>query len=72
MKNFTLDEISELGYSHGWVFGKYTEQAKLDDDLKLFLDNSKQGIIAYMSSYNDGFNAGVADSPRSSDAELEQ
>lgn len=65
MKNFTLDEIKETGYSHGWTFGKYTEQIMIDAKLKEILDNDKEAILAYQSSYNDGFKAGVADSPRS-------
>lgn len=71
MKNFTLDEIREIGYSHGWSFGKYTEQTTLDDELKEILDNSKQGILAYQSGFDDGFKAGVAESPRLNHQELQ-
>lgn len=64
MRKYTLDEIKETAWGHGWAFGKYTQQVVLDDDLKAFLDNSKQAIVAYMSEYNLGFKAGLAESFR--------
>lgn len=64
MKIYTLQEIEGIGYTHGQVFGKYTEQILIDDSLKYVLDNSKQAILAYNYGYNQGFHAGLADTHR--------
>ena len=63
-KKYTLDEISNIGWSHGFVFGKYTRQTILDDDLQAMLDNDLQAINIYMQSFNDGFKFGLAETTR--------
>ena len=63
-KKYTLEEISEIGSSHGFVFGKYTKQTILDDDLQAMLDNDLQAINIYMQSFNDGFKFGLAETTR--------
>lgn len=68
---YTLEQLKDAGYEHGWVFGKYTQQIKLDDDLQLVLDSSKQGIMSYMQGYNDGFKAGFAEAFRPNHHELD-
>lgn len=34
MKKFSIEEIQEIGYQNGFVFGKYTKQITLDDDFE--------------------------------------
>lgn len=63
-KKYTLDDISSIGFSHGFVFGKYTRQTILDDDLQAMLDNDLQAINIYMQSFNDGFKFGLAETTR--------
>lgn len=63
-KKYTLDDISSIGFSHGFVFGKYTKQTILDDDLQAMLDNDLQAINIYMQSFNDGFKFGLAETTR--------
>lgn len=59
-----LQEIEDVGHAHGWVFGKYTKQTQIDESLKSVLDNSKQAMIAYNRGYNQGFQAGLAETHR--------
>ena len=63
-KKYTLDEISNIGWSHGFVFGKYTRQTILDDDLQAMLDDDLQAINIYMQSFNDGFAKGLIETTR--------
>lgn len=63
-KKYTLDEISSIGFSHGFVFGKYTRQTILDDDLQAMLDNDLQAIKIYMQQFNIGFDFGLAETTR--------
>lgn len=63
-KIYTLDEITDIAWSHGFVFGKYTQQAKIDEDLQAVLDNSIEGITQYMQSFNAGFNHGLCETSR--------
>lgn len=63
-KIYTLDEIADIGWAHGFAFGKYTQQIKLDDDLIAVLDNSIEGITQYMQSFNDGFAQGLIQTSR--------
>lgn len=63
-KIYTLDEIADIGWSHGFVFGKYTQQTKLDDNLQSVLDNSIDGINQYMQAFNDGFAQGLIQTSR--------
>lgn len=63
-KKYTLEEISEIGWSHGFVFGKYTKQTILDDDLQAMLDNDLQAINIYMQQFNIGFKFGLAETTR--------
>ena len=62
--NMTIDEIKETAFGHGFAFGKYTEQIIIDDKLKEVLDTNHDAIKAYMTSYNEGFNLGFADTLR--------
>ncbi len=62
--NMTIDEIKDVAFGHGFAFGKYTEQIIIDDKLKEVLDTNQDAIKAYMSSYNEGFNLGFADTLR--------
>lgn len=57
-------DLQEVAWSHGYAFGKYTQQTLLDDELKVQLDNSKRLIELYQQSYNQGFTAGIADTHR--------
>lgn len=59
-----IEQISEVAWSHGWVFGKYTQQVMIDDDLLKVLDNSKSAIVAYNDSFREGFLAGLAEARR--------
>lgn len=63
-KIYTLDEIADIAWSHGFVFGKYTRQIILDDDLIAVLDNSIDGINQYMQSFNAGFSHGLIETSR--------
>lgn len=63
-KKYTLDEISSIGWSHGFLFGKYIKQTILDDDLQAMLDNDLQAINIYMQSFNDGFAKGLIETTR--------
>lgn len=63
-KIYTLDEIADIGWAHGFAFGKYTQQTKLDNDLIAVLDNSIEGINQYMQSFNAGFNHGLIETSR--------
>lgn len=74
MKNkfLTLQEIQDEGFAHGFVFGKYTEQVSLNEDLKAILDNSKEGIQAYMRGFNMGFKQGMIETHRTPHEQLEQ
>lgn len=69
-KIYTLDEIADIAWAHGFVFGKYTQQTKLDDNLQSVLDNSIDGINQYMQSFNDGFAQGLIQTSRLSHDEL--
>lgn len=66
---YTLDKIQEIGFNNGFVFGKYTLQTQIDDELQKILDNNKQAIVSYMSEFNKGFNAGIAEAHRSATLE---
>lgn len=57
-------EIQETAWEHGWLFGKYTKQVILSDDLLKILDNSERLILLYNQHYNLGFKSGVADTVR--------
>lgn len=70
-KFYSLDEIQDEGFAHGFVFGKYTEQVSLNEDLKALLDNSKEGIQAYMDGFNSGFKQGMIETHRLSHEQLE-
>lgn len=70
-KFYSLDEIQDEGFAHGFVFGKYTEQVSLNEDLKALLDNSKEGIQAYMDGFNLGFKQGMIETHRLSHEQLE-
>lgn len=70
-KFYSLDEIQDEGFAHGFVFGKYTEQITLDEDLKAVLDNSKEGIKSYMDGFNSGFKQGMIETHRLSHEQLE-
>nr|DAJ49480.1 MAG TPA: hypothetical protein [Inoviridae sp.] len=63
-KKYTLEEISNIGWSHGFVFGKYTKQTILDNDLQAMLDNDLQAINIYMQQFNIGFKFGLAETTR--------
>lgn len=67
MHKYTLNELCDLGWSHGFVFGKYTKQIMLDDDLLAALDNSQKNIDCYMNAFVSGYRAGSADTVRSDD-----
>ena len=62
--NMTMDELKDTAFGHGFAFGKYTEQAIIDDGLKALLDTNQDAMRLYMQSYNDGFNLGFADTLR--------
>lgn len=62
--NMTIDDIKDTAFGHGFAFGKYTEQIVIDDKLKEVLDTNQDAIKAYMASYNEGFNLGLADTLR--------
>lgn len=59
-----LDCVKEEAWGHGWVFGKYTVQTKLSDELVKLLDNSNAMMIAYIEEYVVGVRAGMADTHR--------
>ena len=63
-RKYTLDEIEDIAWSHGFVFGKYTKQTILDDDLQAMLDNDLQAINIYMQQFNIGFKFGLAETTR--------
>lgn len=63
-KIYTLDEIADIAWAHGFVFGKYTQQTILDDDLQSVLDNSIEGINQYMQAFTAGFNHGLIETSR--------
>ena len=63
-RKYTLDEIEDIAWSHGFVFGKYTKQTILDDDLQAMLDNDLQAINTYMQQFNIGFKFGLAETTR--------
>lgn len=63
-KIYTLDEIADIAWLHGFVFGKYTQQTKLDDNLQSVLDNSIEGINQYMQAFNAGFSHGLIETSR--------
>lgn len=62
-----LSEIENVGFTHGFAFGKHTVQLPLNEKLTDVLDNNREAIIAYMKGYNEGFNCGCAESPRGID-----
>lgn len=57
-------DLQDVAWSHGYAFGKYTQQTLINDDLIVLLDNSKRMLILYQESYNQGFKAGLADTQR--------
>ena len=63
-KIYTLDEIADIGWAHGFAFGKYTQQARIGEDLQAVLDNSIEGITQYMQSFNAGFGHGLIETSR--------
>lgn len=63
-KIYTLDEIADIAWSHGFVFGKYTRQVNIDEGLQAVLDNSIEGITQYMQSFNAGFDCGLCETSR--------
>lgn len=54
-------DLADVGWSHGWAFGKYASQTILNDKFLSFLSNNPQALKMYQESYNKGFNAGLAD-----------
>lgn len=55
--------VLDMGYVHGYAFGKYTIFPNLDklERLKGLLDNSNMLLNEYMSSFNKGVKGGQAD-----------
>lgn len=59
-----IEKVKEIAYEYGFVFGKYTSQITIDDELLKELDNSNLLIVAYIESYYEGVKAGIADTHR--------
>lgn len=51
----------DVGWEHGWVFGKYTKRVTIDDNLLRLLDNATELIKQYHDGYCEGFRDGLAE-----------
>lgn len=57
----TPTHVYDVGWEHGWTFGKYTQRASIDENLLILLDNGTELIQQYHDGYCDGFKAGLAE-----------
>lgn len=56
--------VSEAAYEKGYVFGKYTQDVLLKQDILELLENSNELMNIFRLEFNNGFKAGQADTNR--------
>lgn len=59
-----VEQIEQLAFGHGFAFGKYTQQAQLDDKMIALLDTNQDAMRAYIKGYKEGLDMGFADTLR--------
>lgn len=63
--NEISQKVAERAYEIGYVFGKYTQQVLLEEDLLKEIDNSNKLLNIYLENFNNGVKSGMSDTHRS-------